>query len=119
MFPDGDAVGRHVYWTDPVLQFFPGSDKEKARFKAPHRIIGVAADVDDLHVVPQPTVTIYGTFAEGLMFGGHLFVHTTANPYALVTPVTHIIRQICPPISPSNTPPLSKTSAPKCSRLTA
>ena len=28
------------------------------------------------------------------MFGGRLFVHTTGNPYALVTPVTHIIRDM-------------------------
>ena len=28
------------------------------------------------------------------MFGGHLFIHTTGNPYALVTPVTKIIRQM-------------------------
>ncbi|MGA3300517.1 MAG: FtsX-like permease family protein, partial [Candidatus Acidiferrales bacterium] len=26
------------------------------------------------------------------LFGGHLFIHTTGNPYALVTPVTKIIR---------------------------
>jgi putative ABC transport system permease protein len=94
MFPGEDAVGRHVYWTDPVLEFLPGSDAEKARFKAPHRIIGVAADVDDEHVVPEPTPTIYGTFADGGIFGGHLFIHTSANPYSLVTPVTKIIRNM-------------------------
>jgi ABC-type antimicrobial peptide transport system permease subunit len=94
MFPAGDAVGQHVYWTDPVLEFLPGTDAEKVRFKGPHRIIGVVADVDDLHVVPQPVTTIYGTFADSPMFGGHLFIHTTANPYSLVTPVTKIIRQM-------------------------
>jgi len=94
MFPAGDAVGQHVYWTDPVLEFLPGTDAEKARFKGPHRIIGVVADVDDLHVVPQPVTTIYGTFADSQMFGGHLFIHTNANPYALVAPVTKIIRQL-------------------------
>jgi predicted permease len=94
MFPAGDAVGQHVYWTDPVLEFLPGTDVEKARFRGPHRIIGVVADVDDLHVVPQPVSTIYGTFADSQMFGGHLFIHTNANPYALVAPVTKIIRQL-------------------------
>src|SRR4029077_6887302 len=59
-----------------------------------HRIIGVAADMDDLHIVPTPTSTIYGTFADSPIFGGHLFIHTTANPYSLVTPVTKIIRQM-------------------------
>jgi len=94
MFPNGDAVGRHVYWTDPVLQFLPGTDQEKARFMSPHRIIAVAPDVDDLHVVPEPTSTIYTTFADGVLFGGHLFIHTYANPYALVMPVTHIIHDM-------------------------
>jgi putative ABC transport system permease protein len=92
MWPGESAVGHHVYWTDPVLEFLPGTDAEKARFGGPHRIIGVAADVDDENVVPEPTATIYGTFAEGNLFGGHLFIHTNANPYSLVTPVTRIIR---------------------------
>ena len=92
MFPGEDAVGRHVYWTDPVLQFLPGTDAEKSRFTSPHRIIGVAADVDDEHIVPEPTPTVYATFADAFMFGGHLFIHTNANPYSLVTPVTRIIR---------------------------
>jgi putative ABC transport system permease protein len=92
MWPGESAVGHHVYWTDPVLEFLPGTDAEKARFGGPHRIIGVAADVDDEHVVPEPTATIYGTFAEGNMYGGHLFIHTKVDPYSLVTPVTRIIR---------------------------
>jgi putative ABC transport system permease protein len=50
MYPSGDAVGHHVYWTDPVLQFIPGTDQEKARFMSPRRIVGVTSDVDDLHV---------------------------------------------------------------------
>ena len=94
MFPGQDPLNRHVYWTDPVLAFLPGSDAEKSRFTSPHRIIGIAADMDDLHIVPQPNSTIYGTFADSPMFGGHLFIHTTANPYSLVTPVTKIIRQM-------------------------
>ena len=92
MFPNQDAINRHVYWTDPVLQFFPGTDLEKARLVAPHRIIGVTADIDDEHVVPEPTLTVYSPFDEGAIFGGRLFIHTSANPYALVPSVTRIIR---------------------------
>jgi len=88
MFPNQDAVGRHVYWTDPVLQFAPGINA------APHRIIGVTADIDDQHVVPEPIVTFYSPFEEGPIFGGRLFIHTSANPYSLVTPVTRIIRDM-------------------------
>ena len=94
MFPGQDPINRHVYWTDPVLEFLPGTASEKARFTSPHRIIGVAADVDDSHIVPSPTATIYSSFADAGMFGGHLFIHTTGNPYSLVTPVTKIIRQM-------------------------
>jgi len=94
MFPNQDAVNRHVYWTDPVLQFFPGSDLEKSRLTAPHRIIGVTADIDDSHVVPEPTLTVYSPFDEGPIFGGRLFIHTSANPYALVPSVTRIIRDM-------------------------
>jgi len=87
MFPNHDAVDRHVFWTDPVLRFAPISS-------APHRIIGVTADIDDEHIVPEPILTVYTPFEEGPVFGGHLFVHTSADPYSLVTPVTRIIRDM-------------------------
>jgi len=86
MFPNQDPINRHVFWSDPVIQFVPGIST------TPHRIIGVTADIDDLHIAPEPTVTIYSTFEEGPIFGGRLFVHTSANPYTLVTPVTQTIR---------------------------
>src|SRR5713226_186755 len=88
MFPNQDAVNRHVFWTDPVMKFIPGIST------APHRIIGVTADIDDEHVVPGPILTIYSPFEEGPMFGGRLFIHTSANPYSLVTPITRIIRDM-------------------------
>jgi len=88
MFPNQDAVNRHVYWTDPVLKFAPGISA------APHRIIGVTADIDDEHLVPGPSLTVYSPFEEGPIFGGRLFVHTGVNPYSLVTPVTRVIRDL-------------------------
>jgi putative ABC transport system permease protein len=92
MFPNQDAVNRHVYWTDPVLQFFGGTDPEKARLFAPRRVVGVTADIDDEHIVPEPLLTVYSPFEEGPIFGARLFIHTSANPYSLVTPVMRIIR---------------------------
>jgi len=88
MFPNQDAVNRHVYWTDPVIKFIPGIST------APHRIIGVTADIDDEHVVPGPILTVYSPIDEGPIFGGRLFIHTSANPYSLVTPVTRIVRDM-------------------------
>ncbi len=69
MFPNQDAVNRHVFWTDPVLKFIDVSD-------GPRRIIGVAADVDDEHIVPGPMVTVYHPFSQEEMFGGRLFLRT-------------------------------------------
>jgi putative ABC transport system permease protein len=94
MFPNQDALDRHVYWTDPLLQFFPGTDVQKSRLVAPHRIIGVTADIDDEHLIPGPMLTVYTPFEESPIFGGSLFIHTIANPYSLVTPATRIIRDM-------------------------
>ncbi|HMJ60881.1 MAG TPA: FtsX-like permease family protein, partial [Bryobacteraceae bacterium] len=87
MFPHQDAVNRHIIWTDPVMKFIDVST-------APRRIVGVAADVDDENVVPGPALTVYHPFEQQPVWGGRLFVHTRANPYALVAPVTRVIRAI-------------------------
>src|SRR5258707_9987275 len=39
-------------------------------------------------------VTVYTPFQEGPIFGGRLFIHTDANPYSLVAPVTRVIREM-------------------------
>jgi predicted permease len=96
MFPGQDPLNRHIMWTDPVMDFISTS-------KGPRRIVGVAADVDDEHVVPGAALTIYHPFGQvpdnlsdnGVsIFGGRLFVHTRIDPYALVTPVTRVVREM-------------------------
>jgi putative ABC transport system permease protein len=87
MFPGQDAVNRHVMWTDPVMKFIDIST-------AARRIVGVVADVDDEHLVPGAALTVYHPFEQQEIWGGRLFVHTSANPYTLVTPVTRIIRDM-------------------------
>lgn len=96
MFPGQDAVNRHIMWTDPVMSFIFVS-------KGPRRIVGVAADVDDEHIVPGAAPTVYHPFGqipdeasnkELPLFGGRLFVHTHMNPYTLVTPITQIVRNM-------------------------
>ncbi len=87
MFGNQDPLNRHVTWTDPVLQFI-------GMKPAPMRIVGVAADIDDEHLVPGPTMTIYTAFGQGPLFGGRLFVHVRQDPYALVTPITRTIRNL-------------------------
>jgi putative ABC transport system permease protein len=88
MFPNQDPINRHVFWTDPVLKTTRKTPPEL------QRIIGIAADIDDVHIVPEPAVTIYHTFEQGPLFRGRLFIHTSTNPYSLVTPVTRIIRDM-------------------------
>lgn len=87
MFPNQDAVNRHMMWTDPVIKFIDISP-------APRRIVGVAADIDDEHVVPGPTVTVYHPLTQQESWAGRLFVHARLNPYGLVTPITRIIRDM-------------------------
>ena len=62
----------------------------------PRRIIGVAADIDDEHVSPGAAINVYQPFGQENTWGGRLFVHTRANPYSLVTPITRIIRERSP-----------------------
>jgi predicted permease len=86
MFPNQDAVNRHMMWTDPVMKFI-------AVDTAPRRIVGVVADMDDEHVAPGPMLTVYHPF-EQEFGGGRLFVHASGDPYALVPPITRIIREM-------------------------
>jgi putative ABC transport system permease protein len=87
MFPNQDAVNRHMMWTDPVMKFIDISPE-------PRRIVGVAADVDDEHVVPGPALSVYHPFDQQEIWGGRLFVHTSSNPYALVPPITRLVRDM-------------------------
>ena len=89
MFPNQDAVNRHMVWTDPVLKFTGISP-------APRRIIGVAADVDDESVVPGPAIAVYMPISQQELWGGRMFVHVRSNPYALVSPITQLIRRMSP-----------------------
>jgi predicted permease len=87
MFPGRDPINRHLTWTDPVIKFI-GIEP------VPRRIVGVVADIDDNHVIPAPTMTVYNPMEQQGLFGGRLFVHTHADPYGLVTPITRLIRDL-------------------------
>jgi hypothetical protein len=86
MFPTQEALSRHIMWTDPVMKFIDVSP-------APRRIVGVVADIDDENVVPGPALTVYHPLGQALG-GGRMFVHTHADPYALVAPIRRIIRDM-------------------------
>jgi putative ABC transport system permease protein len=85
LFPNGDAVGRKLWWTDPASALFGMS--------VPRRIVGVVADVDDEHVVRQPALTVYQPVRQ-IGIAGRLFVRAAGDPYSLVPAVTGVIREI-------------------------
>jgi putative ABC transport system permease protein len=87
LFPNGDAVNRHLAWTGSIVSIFGPS------MATPRRIVGVVGDVDDENVVPGPAMTVYHPFGQ-LGIGGRLFVHVAGDPHALVPEVTRVIHQI-------------------------
>jgi putative ABC transport system permease protein len=88
MFGTRDAVNRRLMWTDPVMKFIDVKTE-------PRRIIGIAKDVDDENVVPGPALSVYHPFEQEIG-GGRVFVHARTDPYALVPPITRIIRELAP-----------------------
>jgi predicted lysophospholipase L1 biosynthesis ABC-type transport system permease subunit len=86
MFPNQDAVNRHLMWTDPVMKFIDVKT-------TPRRIVGIAADIDDENIVPGPALSVYHPFEQEIG-GGRLFVHARTDPYALVPSITRIIREL-------------------------
>ncbi|HYE85146.1 MAG TPA: ADOP family duplicated permease [Vicinamibacterales bacterium] len=85
VFPNGDAINRTMWWVDPYFGPKP----------MPRRIIGVVADVDDENIVKGSALTVYQPMRQ-VGVTGRLFVHATGDPYALVQPVTRIIRELSP-----------------------
>src|SRR5207248_5600102 len=65
LFPNGDAVNRHLMWTDPVFLIYGQP--------VPRRIVGVVADVEDENVVPGSALTIYQPVRQ-MGVAGRLFV---------------------------------------------
>ena len=82
LFPNADALNRKVWWTDPYFGR-----------PLPQRIVGVVASVDDVDIARAPALAIYHPC---LQFGhsGRLFVRAAGDPYALVQPVTRVIREM-------------------------
>jgi predicted permease len=84
MFPNQDALNRHLMWTDPVMKFIDVST-------GPRRIVGISADLDDENVVPGAALSVFHPFEQEIG-GGRLFVHTKMDPYGLVPSITRIVR---------------------------
>ena len=83
LFPNGDAINRHMWWVDPY--FGPRPE--------PRRIIGIVSDVDDEHVIRAAAMTVYSPVRQ-IGLAGRLFVRTAGDPHALVPAVTRVIHKI-------------------------
>ena len=86
LFSGRDVLNRKLFWNDPVMKFIGISPQ-------PRRIVGVVPDIDDEHIVPGETLTVYHPFEQEIS-GGRVFVHATGDPYALVPPMTRIVREL-------------------------
>ena len=84
LFPDGDAVNRKMWWTDPYF----GKP-------LPRRVVGVVADSDDENVAGGAALTVYHPFQQ-MGVAGRLFVRTAGDPYALVPAVKRVVRELSP-----------------------
>ena len=82
LFPNGDAINHHMWWTDP---FFG----EPVR----RRIVGIVADVDDETVTGKPSMMVYMPVQQ-IGIGGRLFIRAAGDPYALIPSVTRVVREI-------------------------
>jgi predicted permease len=82
LFPNGDAVNRHVWWTESVSQK-----------PTPRRIVGIVADVDDESVVRGAAMAVYQPVQQ-IGVGGRLFVRTAGDPHAVVPAVERVIREL-------------------------
>jgi predicted permease len=83
VFPNGDALNHQIWWTDPFFGPKP----------FPRRIVGVVGDVDDEDIVRSAAMTVYHPLPQ-MPMAGRLFVRASGDPYALVPPVTRIIRSL-------------------------
>ncbi len=86
LFPGQDPINRHLMWTDGVMKFIGISTEQR-------RIVGVAADVDDERIDPQPAFTIYHPFEQEIA-GGRLFIHAKGDPYALVPIISRTVHDM-------------------------
>src|SRR5262249_11768786 len=107
MFPNQDPINRHVYWTDPVLQFSSGTEREKSRLMGPHRIIGVSADI----TMDTLFLSLLSPYMTPWKRGPSLAVASSSTRARIHMGWSRRSRAsfaTCPPTSLSSMPPLSR-----------
>jgi len=104
MFPNQEAVNRHVYWTDPGDEFVDISTAP-----APHCSVWWCGR-GPMKTSCRPVDSVYQPFGAGFG-GGRLFAYQE-RPYALVQPITKLIA-ICHRSTNREAATLARTSVPR------
>ncbi len=87
LFAGRDVLNRTLYWTDPIMKFISVSQE-------PRRIVGVVPDVDDEHIVPGADDDGVSTVRAAGRWRPLVRAHASGDPYALVPPLTRIVREL-------------------------
>ena len=91
--PTGFDMRQTLALNVPVISYGRTPDQIIAFYKEAIRRITELPGVDE-NIVPGPAMTVYHPFEQQQLWGGRLFVHTRADPYALASPITRIIREM-------------------------
>src|SRR5262249_23799122 len=82
LFPNGEALNRKMWWTDPYFKKMQ-----------PRRIVGIVADADDENIVQGSAMTVYHPVRQ-IGLATRLFIRAAGDPYSMVPAITHVIRRI-------------------------
>lgn len=85
LFPDGDAVGRRISWTDDVTRFLDIS-------REPRTVVGVVSDAKDFGIDEETPAVAYQPFAQ-VPISSVLFVRT-AQPQAVSAAALGVVRAL-------------------------
>ena len=105
LFPNGDALNQHLWWTDPYF----GKP-------APRRIVGIVADVDDENVVPGAGADDLSPVPADPAWPAACSCTRRGDPYALVDAGDARSSARCRRTSRWSAPPRSRTCARRCWR---
>jgi predicted permease len=87
LFPNQEVVNRRLMWTGSHHEVHRRQHRAAAdrrgRGRRGRRTRGAG-----------PMVTVYHPFEQQEIWGGRLFVHTRTDPYALVPPITRLVRDL-------------------------
>ena len=89
LFGDRDPIGQRVAWTGDVLRFIGVSGDWRT-------VVGVVGDTKDGGLDAPPRGVVFHPFAQEQAWAGGLVIRADADPTALVTATTRLVRSMVP-----------------------